>query len=136
MNRILPIVPAQETVRIVQYSGLGDCGIPPCTAQPAESSAKLLRKLLADCCAYQNKPRFLSKNVNDGLRMQLMDKIFPDAFFVHIVRDGRANAASYLEVAFFQELKFWWNDNRSFDAWTEKGRNPVELAALHWRHNV
>lgn len=42
----------------------------------------------------KNKNRFLSKNPSHSLRMEFLNEIFPDAFFVNIIRDPRAVVTS------------------------------------------
>ncbi len=44
-----------------------------------------------------NKKRFVSKKPSNSLRILYLNEIFPDAIFIHILRDGRAVAASLLE---------------------------------------
>lgn len=43
-----------------------------------------------------NKPRFINKNLQHCVRVRILDRIFPDAKFIHIIRDGRAVAYSIL----------------------------------------
>ena len=42
------------------------------------------------------RPRFVNKNLQHCVRSRMLDRIFPDAKFVHIIRDGRAVAYSIL----------------------------------------
>lgn len=42
------------------------------------------------------KPRFVNKNLQHCVRVMVLDRIFPDAKFIHIIRDGRAVAYSIL----------------------------------------
>lgn len=43
---------------------------------------------------FWNRPRFINKNPQHCVRVKALDKIFPDAMFIHIIRDGRAVAYS------------------------------------------
>jgi len=43
-----------------------------------------------------NRPRFVNKNLQHCVRVRMLDRIFPDAKFIHIIRDGRAVAYSIL----------------------------------------
>ena len=43
------------------------------------------------------KPRFMSKHPRNSVRMTYFHEIFPDAVFIHIVRDGRAVSRSLLQ---------------------------------------
>lgn len=72
-------------------------------------------------------------------RTGLLQAAFPDARFVHVVRDGRAVANSWLQMG-------WWDGWRGptnwylgplppdyQQAWEESGRSFPVLAALGWR---
>jgi hypothetical protein len=56
------------------------------------------RKLVAAHLRLHGRPRFLSKYPRNVLRLPWLDEIFPDAVFVHLLRDGRAVAQSTLEM--------------------------------------
>ena len=72
-------------------------------------------------------------------RARFIDAILPSARFVHVVRDGRAVANSFLQMP-------WWRGYRGLDAWGwgplperyEKewdaaGRSFPVLAAIQWK---
>ncbi|MBC8123130.1 MAG: sulfotransferase [Gemmatimonadaceae bacterium] len=42
--------------------------------------------------------RFLNKNPDNSVRMRYLNKLFPDAYFINIVRDGRAVCSSLMKV--------------------------------------
>ena len=73
----------------------------------------------------------LTKRTANNRRIPILRQIFPDAKYIHLVRDGRAVAYSLLHVA-------WWNDHVLY--WAGKtprqmiaaGSNPLELAARNW----
>ncbi len=73
----------------------------------------------------------LTKRTANNRRIPILKQIFPDAKYIHLVRDGRAVAYSLLRVA-------WWNDHILY--WAGKtpqqmvaaGFNPLELAARNW----
>lgn len=64
----------------------------------------------------QGKPRWGDKTPGYSLELPLLARLFPDARFVHIVRDGRNVALSFLEVP--------------------KGPRRLAEAAEIWRHRV
>ena len=92
--------------------------------------------MINNCLKYHKTNRFISKNTNDGMRIKFLNKIFPDSLFIHVIRDGRANVNSYLNVPFFSEIGFWWQNNKTLADWEAKNRDPIELVSLHWKHNV
>lgn len=73
----------------------------------------------------------LTKRTANNRRIAFLINNFPNAKFIHLIRDGRAVAYSLLQVA-------WWNDHSLY--WAGKtpqqmiieGFNPLELAARNW----
>lgn len=70
-------------------------------------------------------------------RVGFLDAIFPRAKFVHIRRDGRAVAASWLNMPWWagQGAPERWHYALSADQqerWQRTGRSPIALAALNW----
>lgn len=53
-------------------------------------------------------PRFLSKRPANSLRIPFLNAIFPEATFVHLVRDGAAVSASILERRRSTSDQSWW----------------------------
>lgn len=72
-------------------------------------------------------------------RVGLVQRILPDARFVHIVRDGRAVAYSILRVPFWQGWRgpeHWRYGALSPEdqaAWDASGRSFAVLAGIEWR---
>jgi len=92
-----------------------------------------VRRMAATQVRLQGKRRFLSKYPRNGLRVGWLDAIFPDALFVHLVRDGRAVARSILDRREHHDgLGAWWGSRPP--GWHELlDRPPAEQAALQWR---
>jgi hypothetical protein len=75
-------------------------------------------------------------------RIQYLDSIFPDAQFVHVVRDPRAVVSSLMQVSYWAEQgglekPFWtglWAEDIA--AWEKADRSPIALAAVQWRRVV
>jgi Sulfotransferase family len=63
----------------------------------------------------RGKPRYADKTPGYVLHIAALARLFPEAVFVHVVRDGRDVASSFRDVG--------WADS-------------VEQAALHWRLRV
>ncbi len=72
-------------------------------------------------------------------RIGFLDEIFPDAKFVHIVRDGRGVTSSLLHVDFWQGWKGpqGWNTGmlspEDEALWERYDRSFVALSALQWK---
>ena len=86
----------------------------------------------------QGKPVFLHK-FTGWPRIGFLHEVFPEARFVHIVRDGRAVANSWLQMP-------WWTGYRGPDQWwlgplgdedaeeyERSGRSFVVLAGIAWK---
>jgi hypothetical protein len=74
-------------------------------------------------------------------RIGFLNEIFPDAQFIHIVRDGRAVASSLLHVNAWQ-WRGWYGPYswrygplpaEDQAAWERQGRSFVALAGLQWK---
>ncbi|HET6577541.1 MAG TPA: sulfotransferase [Gemmatimonadales bacterium] len=74
-------------------------------------------------------------------RIGFLNEVFPDAQFVHIVRDGRAVASSLLHINAWQ-WRGWYGpyswrygplSGEDQAAWEASGRSFVALAGLQWK---
>jgi hypothetical protein len=82
------------------------------------------------------KPRFLCKYPRNMLRMAYLNAIFPDALFVHIIRDGRAVAHSMYRcrerhggpAAYWGIRPPGWRDLLAME--------PLEACAMQWKLSV
>jgi hypothetical protein len=83
---------------------------------PAASFADTVRRLYALVAASQGKARYADKTPMHVLYLPRLARLFPEARFVHLIRDGRDVALSYQSVA--------W------------GPTTVPEAAIRWRRSV
>lgn len=84
---------------------------------------------------FTGKPRFLNKQTANNQRIRLINKMFPNAFYIHIIRDGRAVANSLFRIKWWDETDIWWLGEKVSE-WNERGRQSIELCALHWEQDV
>lgn len=80
-----------------------------------------------------DRPRFVSKTPRNLLRMRYLQAIFPNARFVHLLRDGRAVAASILKRRRASEENddAWWGVKPP--DWQEmRGAPPIVQCAWIW----
>jgi hypothetical protein len=111
------------------------CGIPAFASLYWRISARqahCLRKYFAHIKRAQGADVFISKRTANNRRLPQLLEAFPCARFIHVVRDGRAVAASLLGVYWWQDHKVWWLDQRTPQQWEKNGGDPVELAARNW----
>jgi hypothetical protein len=101
-----------------------------------EELQRTFRAIVARQLVLQGKPRFLTKYT--GLpRIDFVRAVFPDAFFVHVYRDGRAVVNSLLRVG-------WWSGDLSawrygpirpeyMEEYRRSGQQRVVLAGIAWK---
>ena len=101
-----------------------------------------VRKAVTKVRRYQIKPRFSAKFTGPP-RIAFLQKIFPNAVFIHIIRDGRAVVHSLLHVKFRQkngglEHPYWKNGlpEQYEEIWHKSGDDPGVLAAVQWRYII
>lgn len=86
----------------------------------------------------QRKPVFTHKYTGWS-RMSFFSKIFPEAKFIHIVRDGRAVANSWLQMPWWggyrgPENWLWGELSQDYKSeWLDSGRSFPALAAISWK---
>lgn len=111
-------------------------------AQATAAEREAAAKLVAGVLRWSGKTRFAAK-LTGPPRMTYLASLFPDAVFLHVVRDGRAVARSLLNVDFWRDT---WRMERP--AWEngfpeeyarlarESTNLPLALAALQWRRCI
>jgi hypothetical protein len=71
------------------------------------ASRKYLRKVVQNNLRIFNKPRFVNKCPGNSVRIEFLKAVFPDAIFIHILRDGRAAAYSILRSRLGHDGAYW-----------------------------
>lgn len=107
-----------------------------------EAEAARVRNAVKKTVKYQGRRRFTTKLTGPG-RIEYLNSIFPDAIFVHVIRDGRAVVDSLLRVPFWKDNggydhPFWKNGfpDYYFQEWERSGKQKAVLAALQWRNII
>ncbi len=59
-----------------------------------KSDAIRIKTLFGAYLRFQGKQRFVNKHPQNSLRIEYLNTLFPDAIFIHVIRDGRAVASS------------------------------------------
>ena len=92
--------------------------------------------------AWQGRARFAAK-ITGPPRITFLNSIFPDARFIHVIRDGRAAVHSLLHVAFWRDKgglsRPFWSDGlsvRDLQTWRNSAKDPGILAALQWCRTI
>jgi hypothetical protein len=101
----------------------------------SDAMATRFRSIIGAHLRWTARPRFLSKQTANNRRVALLERMFPDARYVHVIRDGRAVANSTLGVGWWKTMHLWWL-GRSVREWEADGGVPVVLAAMNWEQTV
>ncbi len=100
----------------------------------AETEAKF-KRVIRNHQKFTGKPRFLTKQTANTQRIRVIHRMFPDAYCIHIIRDGRAVANSLLNTKWWNDIDIWWLGQKPA-RWKATGKEPIELCALHWKREV
>ena len=106
----------------------------------AEAATPALRAELRDVARwhrrYHRRPRFVWKTPRNAFRIPFLHALFPRAYVVHLLRDGRAVAASILKRRRADDApQAWWGARPP--GWRSKqSATPIEQAAWTWRRSV
>jgi hypothetical protein len=88
-----------------------------------------LRRFFEERARRENRPVFMYK-FTGWPRARLLAAVFPEARFIHVVRDGRSVANSYVQVR-------WWQGYQGVPGWTfghlsEQEHRQWEQASYSW----
>jgi omega-hydroxy-beta-dihydromenaquinone-9 sulfotransferase len=76
-------------------------------------------------------PVFVNKRIANNRRIPLLQRAFPDARFISLVRDGRAVALSLSKVNWWPDSHVWWYGGTPRQ-WEAGGGTPWEICARNW----
>jgi Sulfotransferase family len=107
------------------------CGIGEGPADGGPAQAARLRRAFAGLRRWGGGRVLVSKRIANNQRIPLLAAAFPEARFVHLLRDGRAVAYSLSRVDWWENGVVWWYGDTPRH-WREQGGDPWELAAAHW----
>ena len=98
------------------------------------TARRYLHKVLQNNLRLFNKPRFVNKCPGNSVRIEFLKEIFPDAMFIHIIRDGRAAAYSIMRSRLGHAGAYW---SVKPPGWQDLLKRPlVEASALQWKMTV
>jgi Sulfotransferase family len=76
--------------------------------------AELVEGLFAAYAEREEKPRWGDKTPENVNHIEFLSRLYPDAVFVHVIRDGREVAASLAErgwtTSWLAGKAYWWRD--------------------------
>ena len=94
-------------------------------------TAAYLHKVVRNHLKMFGKPRFPNKCPRNSVRMPFLNAVFPDAYFVHIIRDGRAVANSILRARINHGGAYWACEPPGWQGLLEKPL--LEACGLQWK---
>jgi len=98
------------------------------------AARKYLNSVLQNNLQIFNKPRFINKCPGNSVRIEFLKEIFPDAVFIHILRDGRAAAYSIMRSRQGHSGAYW---SVKPPGWQDLLKLPlVDACALQWKMTV
>jgi hypothetical protein len=112
-------------------------GSPPLTEeQTDQADTQGMQRFISDLLRFSGRARFMNKNTRNARRIRYLQKIFPDALFIHVIRDGRAVTNSLLNIDWWPTLPLWWIEGKTATQLQAEGMDPVLVAARHWKLGV
>lgn len=136
-NRLLP-KPGEPYAFWNSYTGINFSRDYLVDTKATPESVASLHRASASIISWQGKKRFSAK-ITGPSRMRYLSSIFPDAKFVHIVRDGRAVVSSLLKVHFWLtegrvDGPRWLNglSDEEVNNWRSRGEDAADMTAMQW----
>jgi sulfotransferase family protein len=129
--------------RFRQKAGGQEPARPQTADDMSDEEVHKVRKVVRTICRCQLRSRFLTK-YTEFARIHYMLKAFPDARFVHVVRDGRAVVNSLRNKVLIGEFGNWeerdWWAAAFPEAWRrdfyENHHSPVGLMIYLWKYFI
>jgi hypothetical protein len=117
------------------YAG---CGVPLGSTSSAELPSKVascLRTTFDRMERSSGASAFITKRTANNRRLNWLREAFPDARFIHLMRDGRDVAHSLSKVRFWETHNVWW-DGRKPGEMEADGWEPLQICARNWVEDV
>lgn len=97
----------------------------------SNAARKYLHRVLQNNLKIFDKPRFVNKSPGNSVRIEFLKEIFPDAIFIHIIRDGRAVAYSIMRSRLGHSGDYW---SVKPPGWQDLLKLPlINACALQWK---
>lgn len=131
LKRLLPTPAEGEII----YHNCGLPLIPQDGYQLSDKTLYALQQRFNKLTRLSGSRVFLSKRTANNRRIAWLNEAFPDALYIHLIRDGRAVAHSLGQVKWWGKHKIWWAD-ATVKELTDQGYDPLEICAKNWVEEV
>lgn len=114
------------------------CGLRAVSPQVHEipvDAARCLRRRFRHVSAFSGAKVLLSKRTANNQRLEWLREMFPEARFIHLIRDGRAVAYSLLRVRWWDRHRTWWSGCTPQEL-VDAGEEPLAVSARNWVKDV
>lgn len=114
------------------------CGVPLGDTGDSDAPDEVVQCLRDTFLRMQNSSKasvFITKRTANNRRMNWIRQAFPDARFIHLVRDGRDVAFSLSNVNFWRDHTVWWTGRKPGEMEAD-GWDPLRICAKNWVEDV
>lgn len=108
---------------------------------PVWSLKELVNRLYAEIAESKNKNILIEQTPWYGQRIDILNELFPDAKYIHMIRDGRDVAISFARTPWWhndigQNLERWNNEVKQIISSAEKLLNPNQVLQVRYEDFV
>jgi hypothetical protein len=117
------------------YAG---CGVPLGSTNDERLPSDVAECLRKTFDRFERSPGasvFITKRTANNRRLNWLREAFPDARYIHLVRDGRDVAHSLSKVRFWKTHNVWW-DGRKPGEMEADGWDPLQICGRNWAEDV
>jgi len=108
------------------FNGDWDCKI-------SEKNLEVIKKKIIETLRISKKKRFLSKAPRNSIKIPLINKVFPDSKFIHIIRDGRAVVNSMINKAKENPSGYFGIPLKTQE---KNDMNQIEKHSIQWKQVI
>lgn len=114
------------------------CGMPIASNEGCQLSAEVLtclRRRFERMGRFMGAKVFIDKRIANIRRLPWLKAAFPDARFLHLIRDGREVAHSLATVSWWPERVVWWAGAKPAEL-EMRGMHALEICARNWVEDI